>query len=200
MALNSKSTLKKVSYFAHFPSKFLQPYGPADEAPSEETIFRRIASYSCEWLLRPRVALSQFASTMNSDLHILKQMDEIMNVDHLNRVTSTIEPFLQALQLFDTTAENFRTPNAEDFTTVTQQLLGTNETSEKLFRDAVLAGGALFSIGINYAVAKALMNNPQKFAELSNNVDEKDSSFKNVPTQTEMMQYLQSTCVPPVDE
>ena len=55
---------KAVNFFDHFPSNFLRPYVIADSRPDEDTIFRRVKALNCEWLMRPRVAASEFADTI----------------------------------------------------------------------------------------------------------------------------------------
>ena len=190
-----KSPGKGVQYFGHFPKNVLRPYGPADEAPSDDKIFSRITSFNCEWLLRLDVALSEFASTVKNDVEILKQSNDVVRASEIDRVARTIEPFLSSLQLFDSKSDNSRKPTLRDLTTVAEGLLGENDSCDKFFKDAVLVGGTLFSLGIHYSIARELLNNPQKFPVLSRHVDGKDSSFKKEPTLREMMQYLQATCI-----
>ena len=58
-------------YFNHHPSNFLNPYGLAADAPDAEKILRRIHPISCEWLKRPRIAMSEFAQTMVDNIEWL---------------------------------------------------------------------------------------------------------------------------------
>ena len=51
--------------------------------------------------------------------------------------------------------------------------------------ECVLVGGAMYSMGIHYVIARALCNNPEAFAERSNNSNSSDADF----------QYLVDCCV-----
>jgi hypothetical protein len=61
-----------VGFFQQFPRQFLRPYGEAEKAPSTDTVFKRIKPFTCEWLLRPKVALSEFADTMLKNTALIK--------------------------------------------------------------------------------------------------------------------------------
>lgn len=195
MASYSKSPAKGVQYFQHFPKNFLRPYGAADPAPEDDKIFSRVTAFNCEWLIRPDVAISEFAATVSKNLDILRSMEHLMNVEEVQNITGAIQPFLRALESFDTKAETGRKSTQRDLMAVTEGLLGGNEAAETFFNDAVQLGGALFTLGIQYNISKALVNNPAKFADLSRNSDGADSAFKRDPSLREMMRYLQSTCL-----
>jgi hypothetical protein len=61
------------SYFNQFPSNFLTPYGKADSPQDDGTIRRRTNPISCEWSLRPKVAMSELAETVTENINVLKQ-------------------------------------------------------------------------------------------------------------------------------
>ena len=54
-----------------FPQIFLRPYGAVQQAPSEETVLKRVKSNSCEWLKRPKVAMSEMAGTLTANMEML---------------------------------------------------------------------------------------------------------------------------------
>ena len=61
--------------------------------------------------------------------------------------------------------------------------------------ECVLVGGAMYSMGIHYVVARALCNNPEAFAERSNNSNSSDADFKRKRGIEDMVQYLVDCCV-----
>jgi hypothetical protein len=55
-----------VGYFNHFPFSFLKPYGPVADPPSETQILEKVKPMNCKWLLRPKIAVSEFAETLSN--------------------------------------------------------------------------------------------------------------------------------------
>ena len=46
--------------------------GNKKKAPTEEAVYRQIRPESCEWLLRPKVAMSEFSDTVQQNLNTLQ--------------------------------------------------------------------------------------------------------------------------------
>ena len=65
-----------VSFFQQFTRQFIRPYGEADGPPSPETVLKRVKPYSCEWLLRPKVALSELSETVTKNIKVITQKDQ----------------------------------------------------------------------------------------------------------------------------
>ena len=59
-----------VGYFQQFPKNFLRPYGEVDPAPTEAVVFKRTQPFSCEWLTRPKIAMSELAETIRKEFGI----------------------------------------------------------------------------------------------------------------------------------
>jgi hypothetical protein len=55
--LNKSGAKGVVQYLNQFPKNFLRPYGRQDNPPTEQIVYRRIKPESCEWLVRPIVAI-----------------------------------------------------------------------------------------------------------------------------------------------
>ena len=58
----------------------------------------------------------------------------------------------------------------------------------------------MYSMGIHYVVARALCNNPEAFAERSNNSNSSDADFKRKRGIKDMVQYLVDCCVKDTEE
>ena len=94
---------KAVSYFNQFPSNFLKPYGKADSAPDDDTISRRTNPISCEWLFRPRVAMSEFAETITENLQLLQDDNlALVNTSKFASISDSGAPMLDALSRLNT--------------------------------------------------------------------------------------------------
>ena len=185
---------KGVQYFQHFPKNFLRPYGEGSAAPDDNTIFKRIAAFNCEWLVRPNVALSELASTVRLNMDVLQRHHRIVNVQELGNIETTIHDAIELLSKFDS-KEKTADPNKKDLKKVVKFLAAEDQETEQFFQDCVKAGNAMFSMGIQYVVARALLTNPQHYAGMSRHNDSLDSHFKKDASVKEMMAYLEKTCL-----
>ena len=93
---------KSVQYYNHFRKDFLRPYGLAHEESSfdDATITRRLNSYNCEFYLRPQVAISEFAETVQQNLHYIRDNAEIIDqraISAFVKKTEKLEPYLAIL-------------------------------------------------------------------------------------------------------
>ena len=93
---------KSVQYYNHFRKDVLHPYGLAHEESSFEdaTITRRLNSYNCEFYLRPEVAISEFAETVQQNLHYIRENAEILDQRAISAFitkTEKLEPYLAIL-------------------------------------------------------------------------------------------------------
>lgn len=91
-----------VQYYNHFRKDFLRPYGLAHEESSfdDATITRRLNSYNCEFYLRPQVAISEFAETVQQNLHYIRDNAEILDQRAISAFitkTEKLEPYLAIL-------------------------------------------------------------------------------------------------------
>lgn len=68
------SSYKAINYFNHFPRQRLIPYGPIKEPTSDTSMLDKARSINCEYISRPKVALSEFADTVTSNKDRIKQM------------------------------------------------------------------------------------------------------------------------------
>ena len=53
-----------VQWWQQCARSFVTPYGHADEAPEPSKIFKRLQPFTCEWLTRLDVALSEYSDTI----------------------------------------------------------------------------------------------------------------------------------------
>ena len=105
--LNSKSNSyptspgKAIHFFSHFPRNYLRPYGQAEEAPTDQGIFTRLHSGNYEWLVRPSVAISEFALTMNRNMELLAERPTLLQTDVFEDINNNMSSFLETLGHFD---------------------------------------------------------------------------------------------------
>lgn len=190
----SPQTPKAVHYFQHFPSNFLRPYGLADEQPPEEKIFRRVAPLNCEWLTRPKVAISEFADTITSNMTLLSEStSQFLRKSKFSMMQENLSSFLQTLEKFNTMKSQDK-PNAGDVKNFLKGILEDDADVDNFFADMFQLGGAMYLLGAHYSVVKTLLSNPEWTAEKTIGTSEQVKNFKANPTIKELKKYLTDIC------
>ncbi|CAB3983008.1 Hypothetical predicted protein [Paramuricea clavata] len=128
-----------VLYLNQFLKNFLRPYGQQDEAPNEHTVYKRIKPASCEWLLRPKVATSELADTIQKSLETLEEHLPLLNTrDPGDPTTQSVKALLKFL---------------------------CDDEIDNAINEAYQIGSALFSMATHVIVARNLVRNMERFAE-----------------------------------
>ncbi|KAJ7375874.1 hypothetical protein OS493_038298 [Desmophyllum pertusum] len=168
-----QNTSKAVSYAKHFPRSFLSPYGQALGTMSDDKILNRVQFFTCEWLNRPAVAMSEFSETMTKNLNPIEQ--NMMRFDSKN-------------------TECFEAPTLKDLAEIMKFLEGSDEL-DAFMNKVFEASGALFLMSINYLVPSTLFWNPEEMAKrTSDSVTAK--GFKENPSREMLKKYLMSAIFP----
>ena len=96
---NSKLGGKGISYFYHFRKDFLKPYGLAHDADnfSDDNFHRRINTITCEYVVRPQVAISEFTDTILANAEYLNENMKVLEKDSLQAFLTKIKMFKEPL-------------------------------------------------------------------------------------------------------
>ena len=181
MAYTPTKKMKGVGYFHHFPKNFLKPYGRSEPYPSHNVALSRLRPEGCEWLRRPHVATSELSSTVNDNMPVLTQDDQLLDPEKIQKLKRNLEPLALLLQQFHkatTTA-----PNDTQRRNLLLQIVNPSQDLSKQLDACVEVGAALFSIGINLKVAQTLITNPESYADLltfAPNTEPKFKSTRNI--------------------
>ena len=116
---------KGVGFFNHFPTNFLRPYSVADPRPDENTVFRRINPKCCEWLTRPKIAMSEFASTIENLELLAKKKHVGVKKQKFLAMQETLAPFLASFKALNTKTEE--QPTSSDVKQVLWTMLSYDE-------------------------------------------------------------------------
>ena len=192
MASPSKSPFKGIQFFEHFPKNYLRPYGEAGQAPDVNAIFNRLKVYNCEWLIRPKVALSELAATMTGNLNVLAEMPEMVNAETVHDMTERMSSILPTIAKFNT-KDNSEVANTRDLKRLMRFFLSQDEEVDTLLDNCIKAGNAMYTFGIQMKVAKALLTNPDRYARMSAHGESRDSDFKKNPNVKTLFDYLATT-------
>lgn len=184
-----------IAFFEHFPKNFLRPYGLVETPPHPlETIKRRIQPYSCEWLTRPQVALSELAETLSKNTELLTNTTTpVVNKDWSDNYVDTLQPLIQPLEKFDRKANS--KPSKTDVKSFLKFFWQQNKDLDTMIDHAVEIGAALFSTGIHLTVARTLMRNPEIYASKLSGTDETTRNFQRDKSPAALKKFLTTVCV-----
>ena len=87
-------------FLNQFPKKILRPYGAVEQAPSEETVLKRVKPNSCEWLKRPKVAMSEMAETLTANMDMLATKESpLLSKNGVKSYKAKLAPLMKNLNM-----------------------------------------------------------------------------------------------------
>ena len=144
---------------------FITPYGAAKEAPEPSTIHKRLQPFTSEWLIRPNVALSEYADTVLSNIPILESRGaKMVHSSVVSKLKEHYSPIWQNLE-----ALNNKTAQSAASTTDAKEVLKTlmNDDDMDMLMDQLFqVSGAMFALSTNYLIASSLTRHPKQFAAI----------------------------------
>ena len=186
---------KGVLYFNHYPKNFLRPYGRAEAFPQESVTLSRLKPEGCEWLRRPHVAVSELSSTLNDNIPLLLGDGEFLDSTKMQHFAHLLQPVATLLQSFHKDSDI--SPTDAQCRDLLSKLINPGSNLDKSLSAAVEVGAALFSIGVNYKVAKTLLSNPERFADLMTFAPAPDPTFKTTKNILDLVPLLQQPSTVP---
>lgn len=174
----SQNTPRGVGYFQQFTRSFLRPYGEVEKAPSAETVFKRIKPFTCEWLLRPKVAMSEMSETLSKNIEIIADKDQkVVNADAVKKLVSGTKSLRKSLRVLH--KDHVGSANEKDVVETLKNLFQEDEELDSLLEQMFQISGAMFVTATHLIVAKTLIQNPEEYADLVEAEDTgSDSVFK----------------------
>lgn len=154
-----------VNFFRHFPINFLRPYGVADTQMNDEKIFKRLGPVNCEWLLRPHIAMSEFADTITKNMNMLSESEsQFLNQNEVANIKTKLSDFLPVLAKLNAHDSN-DDPEPKDVKKFLQFMLSDDDSILQSFQQFFPIGGAMYLMGSHFCAIKALLMNPERYAQ-----------------------------------
>ena len=97
---SSKPTTTKVTYFRHFPHNFIRPYDGQLQYSDQEYI-EKLSTVNCEWLSRPKVAMSDCSKAMLDNMAILEN-NTVFNDTFMTTVKGVVDPCMASFANLNT--------------------------------------------------------------------------------------------------
>ena len=95
------STLSKVTFFKQFPHHFLRPCD-AQIQYNNADFLEKLTSRNCQWLMRPKIALSEAAQGLRQNWELF-QNSELIDASMRETIQNMMTPISQSLSNVDTT-------------------------------------------------------------------------------------------------
>ena len=186
----------RVNYLRQFPRSFIGGYGKFKGDLTDDEILTRLHSWNCEWLKRPRIALSEMNATLTTNYPLLeKHGQRIIADDTTNYLREVLEPITNALARFDRQDRTNSDPPTEDDVIQMMRLLQEDAKFDSFIRDLFEASGAMFLIAVQCLGIQTLLWNPSVFADKL--IESRQTAdFKKDPCQDTMRDFLFDQLIP----
>ena len=194
----SPEKAKGVPYFNHFPSNFLSPYGRVLNMPTEAQFDARANPKSCEWLLRPDIAVSEFSATMTQNLQLLMDANiPFLRKKKMEPAFQEIQAYLPSLSNLNSKNEERQEPTSEDVNNLLKFVLNDKEEVNEMMANFFEIGGAMYLTAIHYLLVQHLVSNPRKYsmALTPDNDERRCDNFKAKGDLKSLKDMLLSMCL-----
>ena len=136
--------------------------------------------------------MSEFAATINENMEFLATANNtLIHTKKFAEMQQMLSGFLECLHRLNT--RNMEKPNLADVKHVMKTILKDDDDVDS-FGSMVKVGGAMFSMGIHYSVAKSLMTNADEYAAKTVGTNKITSQFKTDRTVAGLKKFLTSHC------
>ena len=190
----AKDKIKGVQWFKHFPTNFVRPYGPTVAYPSDETIWNRLQTFNCELLQRPKVGISELASSIEPTLKSLLHSNcKLINdrkltafIEQLQSISDSLSPLEKAsgVQVEEKHVVN-----------MLKQFYQDNDEVTSMVHEAFIVGSTLYTMAIQFLVANAVFHDPQQYARMVPMTALGAKQFKENPSVKGMKKFLTTNMV-----
>ena len=191
--LKQPGTPRKSKYLMMFLRSFIASYGQPLGKLTDEQVLVRLHNWNCEWLKRPRVAISELADTIQHTLPIFQQaLDVKLAPTHVNYLKQVFDPLANMLARMNHKDHTVGNEVSERDLQKMMRLLQEDKKLEKEIQEMFEVSGAMFVFSVQIMALQTLLGNPREFAEKV--LDSRSSKhFKEDPSHKEMREYLFSS-------
>lgn len=153
-----------VNFFKHTTKGLMPPYGKAMGVLTDTEVLDKCNLWTSEWLTRPSIAISEFASSIYENLPTLKLYeDKVFAKGPVTNLTNKLRPLKTALQRFNNKDNNVsEEPQPQDLSQLMKTLM--DPTLITMTKQFFAAGGAMYHIAAQMMVLQTLAKHPKDWA------------------------------------
>jgi hypothetical protein len=129
------------------------------DAPTQGEILDKVKPVNCEWLLRPKIGVSEFAETVCSNLEILAEThSELVDVQKLKAVQTKMSGLIEVLKKLDNKCTDTGPATPNDIKSMLKAIIGADEETHSFFNEATKLGAAMYQVGIHFIVLQSVLS------------------------------------------
>lgn len=190
MAFKQNTTPTKVTYFKHFPHYFIRPYD-AQLHFNQSEFLEKLTPRNCEWMMRPKIALSEAAQALRENWDIIKDA-EVVDSRIRDNILNIMTPIADSLLNVDTKQKSTQATETDIYNIL-------NACFQEPQLDASLANwmqqsAALYVFIAQLRAMRTVLANPQQYASKLMNDSPEAVQFKTAKTVPAMQQMLNTMC------
>lgn len=149
-----------VSYFNHFPRQRLRPYGEINQPTPDNQMLDKASVINCEYLVRPKVALSELAETVSANqAHIEAELHAL----NTGKTIAALADFEKVVAPFNTRPGTGVT--SHDVYSLLKYTIGNDdEEVDRVFDRMEHLGHMLYVVGSHHKQLRSLVRNPRDYS------------------------------------
>lgn len=191
----AKSPMKHqgVQWWQQCIRNFITPYGAAQKMPPPEKIIDRLQPFTCEWLTRPHIALSEYSDTIISNLPILESDgNNMLDPAFITKLKSHFKPIASHLKVINKKGDaQASTPSHRDINKVLMSML-EDEDLDTLMEQMFQVSAAMFAISGNYMISSTLLRHPTEYSSKIDAKTKEGKVFQTSGKAKDMKNYILS--------
>ncbi len=151
-----------VEYFNQFVRSFVTPYLQAQPPPDAADVVKRLKPFSCEWLPRPEVALSEYSEAISTNMAVVREFRKsVVTKQIAKKLEEKFDPLADQFQQL--IRKNKRSPTCDDVKQVLKSIINEDDGFDETINNLFPASNAMFCIAANHLVARTLLRNPATY-------------------------------------
>ena len=184
------STPSKVTFFKHFPHHFLRPYDTQIQY-SNADFLEKLTPRNCEWLMRPKVALSEAAQGLRQNWELFENSG-LIDATMRQNIHDMIAPISESLSKVDT-KEKTTQPTDVDIYNIMNSCYQHPELDTSLAK-WMQKSAALYVFFTQLRAMRVLFANPEQYASKLVSDSPEAIQFKNAKTIPALQKMLNDMC------
>ena len=184
------STPSKVTFFKHFPHHFLRPYD-AQIQYSNADFLEKLTPRNCEWLMRPKIALSEAAQGLRQNWELI-QNSELIDATMRETIHNMIMPISESLSKVDTKEKTTQATDV-DIYNIMNSCYHHPELDTSIAK-WMQESAALYVFFTQLRAMRVIFANPEQYASKLVSDTPEAIQFKNAKTIPALQKMLNAMC------
>ncbi|CAB3977861.1 Hypothetical predicted protein [Paramuricea clavata] len=178
-----------VQFFKQFVRSFVTPYQQSQQPPRAPDVLRYLKPFSCEWLSRPEIALSEYSEAISSNMAVLSVFKKtVISKKVVKKLEAKFNPL--ASELRNLNRKSNSSPTSDNAKVVLKSIIDNDEEFDHTINNLFQAANAIFCIAANQVVARSLLRNPNAYSGIIEVSNEIGQEFQNKGDVKAMKRYL----------